>query len=350
MIKRAHVLWLLALVFQWPSHVHAQELTQRTEIPEDARQLPEYQVGPGDVLSVRVFGLSQFDQNTRISNSGKIHVPYAGILTVANMTAVQVETEIAKKLRERQLVKEPWVRVEVIEYNAQPVFVVGEVAAPGQFVIIGDMRVLDMIAKAGGLARTAGEEAILIRRRSRSNPESKASQQVSERSSSFLFQLSSSPSAVDSKTEGSGQSIKINIADLTDGNHPELNARLQGGDILFIPKMPIRLIYIIGEVRLPGAYYLPRSYDRITAAGALSYAGGPNPKTAKTSKAFVVRRDQNGDLKSLQFDFAKAIKGEEPDIYIKPDDVIFMPRSVAKMTGYKFFDLFAHLSHQWMIF
>jgi polysaccharide export outer membrane protein len=158
MIGRIDILWLLALAFLWPYAAEAQESTQRAGVPEDAMQFPEYQVGPGDVLSIRVFNLPQFDQTTRISNSGKIHVPYIGIVPVANMTVAQIENEIAKQLRDRQLVKEPWVRVQVTEYNAQPVFVVGEVTAPGQFVIIGDMRLLDVIAKAGGLSPTAGKE------------------------------------------------------------------------------------------------------------------------------------------------------------------------------------------------
>jgi protein involved in polysaccharide export with SLBB domain len=114
--------------------------------------------------------------------------------------------------------------------------------------------------------------------------------------------------------------------------------------------MPTQLIYIVGEVGLPGAYILPRSYSHLTAANALSYAGGPRRKSAKSSKSLIVRRDQEGTIQTIQFNFDKAIKGEEPDILIKPGDILFVPRSVGKTIGYKFFDMIANETYQWIIF
>jgi polysaccharide biosynthesis/export protein len=345
MVRMINIVLLLTLTYIWLCSAHAQELPQRPSIAEDANQFPEYQVGPGDLLSIRVFGLSQFDQTTRISNSGRIHVPYVGVVPVANMTVVQIENEIAKQIRDRQLVKEPWVRVQVVEYNAQPVFVIGEVTTPGQFVIIGDMRLLDVIAKAGGLRPSAAEEAVLIMRRGGSKPETDSLREILKDSSSS----SSQPKGAAQNADGDKR-MKISIAELTDGSHPELNVRLQGGDVFYIPTRPTQHIYIIGEVGLPGAYILPRSYSHLTAASALSYAGGPRRRSAKSSKSLLVRRDQEGTIQTVQFNFDKAIRGEEPDTPIKPGDIIFVPRSVGKMIGYKFFDMIANETYQWMIF
>ena len=35
----------------------------------------DYRIGPGDVLSIRVSGVREFDQSIRVSNSGRIRVP-----------------------------------------------------------------------------------------------------------------------------------------------------------------------------------------------------------------------------------------------------------------------------------
>ena len=350
MNREIKTLGLLVLVFLWLSPLQAQESSQQAGMAKDAQQPAEYQVGPGDVLSIRVFGLSQFDQNTRISNSGKIHIPYAGVISVAGMTVARIEDQIAKSLRERQLVKEPWVQVQVVEFNAQPVFLVGEITSPGQYMITGEMRLLDAITRAGGLKTSAGEEAILMRRSSRTQSDIKLFQQLSMKSASPAPQPGRQESAANTAATANDDSVQINIAQLTDGSRPELNVRLQGGDVVYVPVLPTRLIYIIGEVGFAGAYILPRNYSNITAASALAYAGGPRRKTAKSNKAFVVRQDAQGAIQATQFNFSKTIKGEQNDIPIKPNDIIFVPRSVAKMTGYKFFDMFAHLTQQWMIF
>jgi protein involved in polysaccharide export with SLBB domain len=126
--------------------------------------------------------------------------------------------------------------------------------------------------------------------------------------------------------------------------------RLQGGDILYVPTLQQQVIYIIGEVRFPGAYILPRFYDHITAARALAYAGGTLRRTAKTGKVFIVRYDKNGAIKPIPFDVAATLKGEQPEIPVLPNDVIFVPRSAAKMTGYKLLDMVAHMTQQFLIF
>lgn len=315
------------------------------------RPSSDYRVGPGDLLSIRVLGVTQFDQSTRVSNSGKMSVPYVGVLPVAGMTAFNIENLIAKELKEKSIVAEPWVRVQVAEYNAQPVFVMGEVATPGQFMINGEMRLLDVISKAGGIRPTAADEAYLIRSREAMDP-SPATVEV--KSSGKDSEGSPKPSAdalpVVAITQGLGKRTTINLAELTEGSKPELNLQLQGGDILYIPTAQPKVIYVIGEVAFPGAYVLPRDYAEITATRALAYAGGPRRRSAKTSKAVVVRRSADGTVKPIEFDVAENIKEGHQDVQMQPDDIIFVPRSWGKMTGYKMLDMIAHMTHQFVIF
>ena len=348
MIGKYGFLWLLASMVFLNAGL-AQDSSQGPGQEKDRVPVSEYRVGPGDVLSIQVFGLSQFDQKIRISNSGKIHIPYAGILPVAGMTVSMIESEIARELKERKLVNEPWVQVHVAEHYAQPVFMVGEVTSPGQFVVTGEMRLLDAITRAGGLRATAADAAFLIRRRNITGGESGTPPADSEIPGA-MPPPNPQEAPADAGSTTPNERVMINLADLTDGKRPELNIRLQGGDIFYVPRMPTRLIYIIGEVRNPGAYMLPHSYEHITAASALAYAGGTIRETAKTNKAFIVRRDKDGTEQTIEFNLMEIVKGEQPDIPMKPDDVLFVPRSITKMLGYKLFDMVGHMTHQMVIF
>ena len=45
--------------------------------------------------------------------------------------------------------------------------------------------------------------------------------------------------------------IPINLDELREGKRPELNLRLEGGDVLYVPRRLGRNIYIIGDVKVP---------------------------------------------------------------------------------------------------
>jgi polysaccharide biosynthesis/export protein len=334
--------WLIMILICLAS-AYGQDSRPPADTAPAFRPSADYPVGPGDLLSVRVLGVTQFDRSTRVSNSGKMSVPYVGVLQVAGMTAFQIENLIAKEIKEKQILTEPWVRVQVAEYNAQPVFIMGEVQTPGQFMINGEMRLLDVISKAGGIRPTAADDAYVIRSRvSAPDPNSGGKDPEDSKLPGEVVPISDA--------QGVAKRITININQLTEGSKPELNLPLQGGDIVYIPTAQPKVIYIIGEVAYAGAYVLPRDFSEITATRALAYAGGPRRRSAKTSKAVVVRRNSDGTIKPMEFDIAESIKGHKEDIQMQPDDIIFVPRSWGKMTGYKMLDMIAHMTHQFVIF
>ncbi|NWG13821.1 MAG: polysaccharide biosynthesis/export family protein [Acidobacteria bacterium] len=321
------------------SSAQAQEAANKADVPVAAVQSPEYRVGPGDRLALQVFGLAELSQTMRVSNSGRVHVAYVGTLSVVNLTVAQIEDEIARRLREQQLVNDPWVRIQVVEYRSQPVFIVGEVHSPGQYMITGEMRLLDAVSKAGGFTNAAGTNGFLMRRHDFAGAmaEIRAGERSWETMRDRDLQASETPAAGSgTATEGGAPArdrITINISDLKAGIRPELNVLLQGGDVFYVPARRTQYLYIVGEVALPGAYILPQSYDHITAARAVSYAGGPL-RTAKTSKGFIMRYDRAGAYQAVPFDFAAVARGREPDIPISPGDILFVPRSVGKTIGY----------------
>jgi polysaccharide biosynthesis/export protein len=334
------ILWTVGLLLVLTLAVRAQD--RAPAVPQVSS--PEYQLGPGDSISVGVFGVPQFDHTTRISNSGKIHVPYLGTLQVSHRTVSQAEQDIAARIREKNLVSDPWVRVRVEEYRAQPVYVIGEVMTPGQFVITDQMYLLDVVSKAGGLSANADSVAFLYRMNLPLPPPS----------SEALPQLTSSVQATDAAQpkahapDSASDATRISISDLMAGKRPDMNLRLQAGDILYIPRRLSENFFIVGGVTFPGVYTLPRT-EPLTAARAVSYAGGPL-RTAKTGGALVVRRNAQGAREELPFDFNAVLRGEKPDVTLQAWDIVFIPGSTAKTVGFGLLDLVGRLPNQLIIF
>lgn len=358
---RVHgLIWCTLLLLFAQANVWSMEVPRASDSSEADAMLPEYHVGPGDVLSVQVFELDQLNQRITVSNSGKIHLPNLGVLTVMGMTAGEIERDITSQLVEKKLVKEPWVRVTVAEYHAQPVYVIGEVNQPGQFMITGEMHLLDAVSRAGGFSPAAGEEGYFLRRRYRPRVganvhyENGQSDKTGTNSPEALAKWLEDVNRPEALGGGSvdpfpGETIKVDLKDLKGGGDTSLNFRLQGGDVFFVPRRQRQYIYIVGEVLFPGAYGLPPQYDHLTVSRVVAYAGGPL-KTAKSGSAFIMRRDDKGEIIGVPFDFNAIIKGEKPDQAIQPDDILFVPRSVGKTIGYGMLDLVAHLTQQFIIF
>lgn len=306
----------------------------------------DYQLGVGDLIAIQVSGVREFSQSARVANSGRIRVPYVGIMFVAGRTVLELEREIATKIKEFQLVEEPSVRVHVEQFRAQPAYIIGEVSAPGQFVITNEMYLLDLISKAGGLNPGADPTAILYRRNA-------ARPQVETRLIlANTVGNAPSPAAVSPGSEApeikAEEVISIDLTALHEGTRPEMNLRVQGGDILYIPRRQQSSIYIIGEVNVPGAYTLPRRGE-ITAAQAIIYAGGPLA-TAKMSSGFLMRHDEAGTRQALPVDFAAILEGRQPDIPVRPDDIIFVPSSTMKTIAVGLLNLGPRLLQQFLIF
>ena len=89
----------------------------------------EYRLGAGDQLRVVVFDQPALSAVYSIDASGSVSIPLAGTFKAENKTAQQVESSIRAALKEKDLVADPKVSVEVAVYR--PFSVLGEVRAPG---------------------------------------------------------------------------------------------------------------------------------------------------------------------------------------------------------------------------
>jgi polysaccharide export outer membrane protein len=114
-----------------------------------------------DVLQIKVVNQPDLDTTVRVETDGTINFPYVGRIKAAGRTEDAVSAAIAGKLREKDVVKEPQVLVEIGSFGAQA-SVQGAVGLPGPVVLDRGMTLTQVLSKAGGLKEEAG--LVILRR------------------------------------------------------------------------------------------------------------------------------------------------------------------------------------------
>ena len=94
---------------------------------------------------------------------GKISLPLIGDVQAANLTPLQLASEVTKA--GRQYVRDARATVIVTAINSRRVYVVGEVGKPGPVQLGNDMTVLQAIGEAGGFLEGANKGDVIIVRR-----------------------------------------------------------------------------------------------------------------------------------------------------------------------------------------
>ena len=104
--------------------------------------LVSYQIGGQNVSQQRLVGYL-------VNQDGNIDFPILGEIHVGGLTRMQVTELIKKRLIEEELIKDPIVTVQFLNFK---VSVIGEVGRPGTFDISGDrITLLEALSMAGDL-------------------------------------------------------------------------------------------------------------------------------------------------------------------------------------------------------
>jgi len=275
--------------------VHQLSRVGKPEVQED------YRIGPGDLLEILVFGEEGLSRTVRVAAAGTVTLPFLDSVQVAGMTPVEVELLLKERLSE-DIIRDPQVTVFVKEYHSKSVFVLGAVQRPGEYQLVGSLRLIDAIAMAGGLVlETAGDKAVVQR------------------------------TQVENGTERSDV-VRVDLKALLDAGDASLNLPLRAGDVVQVSEKSFQLYYVVGEVNRPGAFQLPGRQDLLLTQ-AVAWAGG-TMKTANSQKGLLVRYNEKGQRQEIAVNFDDIIKGRKPDFPIQANDVIFIPGSKSKTLGY----------------
>jgi polysaccharide export outer membrane protein len=124
-----------------------------------------YRLDAGDRLRVVVYGQEGLTNTYAIDAGGSITMPLIGAVPARGRTPAGLAAEITAKLR-NGFIREPSVAVEIEAYR--PFFILGEVAAPGQYPYVPNMSVESAVAIAGGFSPRARRDSVTLTHTDRS--------------------------------------------------------------------------------------------------------------------------------------------------------------------------------------
>ena len=127
--------------------------------PAPARFDASYHLDTGDRLRVVVYGQEGLTNTYAIDAGGAITMPLIGAVPARGRTPAGLAAEISASLR-RGFIRDPSVAVEVESYR--PFFILGEVAAPGQYPYVPNMTVESAVAIAGGFSPRALRDRVTV--------------------------------------------------------------------------------------------------------------------------------------------------------------------------------------------
>jgi polysaccharide export outer membrane protein len=119
-------------------------------------------LGVGDVIEVRVYEEEDLTGTYQISPRGTFSFPLIGEIKARGMTPSSLSHEITQRLKQGYL-KRPQVSIFIKESNSKKIFLLGKVKKPGSYTYEEGMRIVQVIALAGGLLSIASSDLILIR-------------------------------------------------------------------------------------------------------------------------------------------------------------------------------------------
>ena len=126
-------------------------------------------LGIGDELEIKFAYNPELNlEHIPVRPDGRISIPLAKQIKVAGLTTQQVEDILVQKYATE--LRKPEVTVIVRGFNAQRVFVDGEVNRAGLIPLMGPLTALQSIAMSGGFKDTARVTEVIVIRRTQDKP------------------------------------------------------------------------------------------------------------------------------------------------------------------------------------
>ncbi|HEY2783088.1 MAG TPA: SLBB domain-containing protein [Steroidobacteraceae bacterium] len=240
---------------------------------------PLLQLGPGDSVSIQVYGQPDLNATVYVSDDGTIPVALAGAVKVGGLSPAEASARIEKALKDGKYLVDPHVTLTVTESRSQRVSVLGQVGRPGRYAIQSNTSIFDLLAEAGGVTELGGDQVFILR------------------------------------TDASGNITRypLSLKGLAEGSRGNGEVTLTGGDSVMVPTAP--QLYIYGEVTTPGKFKVEPG---MTVVQAIARAGGVTQR-GSANRVVIKRRKPDGTYETT--------KAALSDL-VQADDVIRVKESI----------------------
>ncbi|MGA3160892.1 MAG: polysaccharide biosynthesis/export family protein [Terracidiphilus sp.] len=258
-----------------------------TLLPKDFSEL---RIVSGDLLSVSVYDNPELTGSYRVDPEGDLSLPLCGKVNLRGLTMSEAAKRIEAAFKDRQILNQPQVNVDVLQYAGQYVTVMGEVLTPGRVALIAPTRLGEILAQVGGVTQLAGARIKIRHGADDAAPEEEVPY---------------------SRSQGNRETDAI---------------LLRPGDTITIPRVGI--VYVLGAVNRPGGYVMQED-GKLNVAQALALSGG-TVLQAKTGGLRVIRRNPDGTVLDFPLSYDSIAKGTQTPLQLQAQDIVYVPMSKTK--------------------
>ena len=236
-------------------------------------------LGPGDTVTIEVYGQPDMSTTVYVGDDGTINVPLAGKVQVSGLSPVEAAARMEKALKDGGFFVDPHVNINLTLSKSQRVSVLGEVHQPGRYPIEPNTSIFELLAQAGGLTENGADLGYVLRR----------------------------------DASGNLNRYPVDLKDAVGKKGPPQTLTLQGGDQLDVPR--VEQFYIYGEVAQPSMY---RIEPGMTVVQAIARAGGITVRGS----------DRRIELKRMGPDGKFVISRAKQSDAVQANDVIQVKESI----------------------
>ncbi len=222
---------------------------------------PDFVVGPGDELRIRVWGQLSFQANVRVDRSGDIYLPQVGPVHVASVPFADLDGHLRSAIG--RVYHNFDLTVDLGQIRSIQVYLAGEARAPGVYTVSSLSTLVDALFVGGGPNTQGSLRNIELRR-------------------------------------GSQTVAHFDLYDLLVRGNKSADAKLLPGDVIFIPPVGPQ-IAMTGSVKSPGVYELLPGEP---LSGALSDAGGVSA-VASAARISVERIQDHSERQAMEIAYNK---------------------------------------------
>lgn len=253
-----------------------------------------YRLGPGDEITMKVFGVDELSGNFRIDGHGRASLPLVGDVEISGYTLSEAEEILARRYGAKYL-RDPQITISVIEFRSQQFTAMGAVAQPRVYNTERKITLIEALAMAGGLSENAGPYVYLTDRIR--NPET---------------------------GELGVRSLAIALEDLTEGG-AEANVVLGESALLNVPRAGS--IFVEGAVMRPGVY---NQRGGTTVLKALAMAGGLKFEAKRNHIVVLRRAPGSGEWQQQAVALDDIRESPNADISLNDGDIVVVEQGAAR--------------------
>ncbi len=246
-------------------------------------------LGPGDVLTLNLYGQPELTRTeVAIGPDGRLSFLEAQDVQAAGLTLDELRSKLDEALGKYR--RSPRTILTPISFKSKKYYMMGKVATKGVYVLDQPVTLLEAIARAHGF------ESVLVDRN--------------------VYDLVDLQRSFISRN---GKRLPINFERLFQQGDLSQNIAIEPGDYLYFAAGDVQEVYVVGEVRLPGAVSY---YPDLTAVGAITARGGFTDRAFR-AKVIVMRGPLSNPEKFI-VNVHAVTDGKETDFKLKPRDIIFV--------------------------